>query len=83
LSWVGPSYADQGWVELTDEEQAAARKAEVMARVNIEKNIAAKEINNPEITVGEKSVWVNYLLALDEVCLCPDFDCDPKFPQRP
>jgi len=83
LSWAGPAYSDKGWIKLTDAEQEAARKAEVMARVDAEKNLAAEALSNPEITIGEKSVWVNYLLALDEVCLCPDFDCDPKFPQRP
>lgn len=83
LSWVGPAYADQGWVELTDAEQEAVGKAKVMARVEAEKAAANTALSNSAITVGEKMSWGDYLVALDEVCLCPDFDCDPKFPIRP
>jgi hypothetical protein len=83
LSWIGPSYVDKGWVELTGEEQANLRKAEVMARVDTEKTIAAEALSSPTITVGESMPWKEYLIALDAVCLCPDFDCDPQFPIRP
>ena len=83
LSWVGPAYADKGWVELTDTEQEAIRKSKVMARVEAEKAAANTALSKPVITVGEKVAWDNYLFALDAVCLCPDFDCDPKFPPRP
>lgn len=83
LSWIGPAYADQGWVELIDAEQEAVGKAKVMARVGAEKAAANTALSNPAITVGEKRAWGDYLVALDAVCLCPDFDCDPKFPPRP
>jgi hypothetical protein len=83
LSWLGPFYADKGWVELTEAEQEALRKAEVMSRVEVEKITARTALSNPTITVGQKIAWNEYLLALDYVCLCPDFDCDPKFPIRP
>ena len=83
LSWAGPAYADKGWVELTNAEQEDLRKAEVMARVEAEKAVTNTALKNPAITVGGKAAWGDYLLALDAVCLCPDFDCDPKFPPRP
>ena len=83
LSWIGPAYADQGWVELTEAEQEALRKAKVMARVDAEKASANTALNNPAITVEQKTAWSEYIVALDAVCLCPDFDCDPKFPPRP
>jgi hypothetical protein len=83
LSWIGPTYADKGWVELTEAEQEALRKAEVMARVASEKSLAAEKLSNPAITVEQKIAWSEYLIALDAVCLCPDFDCDPKFPAKP
>jgi hypothetical protein len=83
LAWIGSNYADKGWVQLTDAEQEALRKAEVVARVDAEKNLATEKLNNLAITVGEKIFWNDYLLALDAVCLCPDFDCDPKFPPKP
>jgi hypothetical protein len=83
LSWIGPTYVDQGWVELTEAEQEALRKAKVMARVGAEKATANTALNNPAITVEELTAWSEYLIALDAVCLCPDFDCDPKFPIRP
>ena len=83
LSWIGPSYADKGWVELTKAEQEILRKAEVMSRVEAEKTIANTALSDPAITVENKIAWGDYLLALDAVCLCPDFDCAPKFPIRP
>ena len=83
LSWVGPAYADKGWVELTDAEQGAIQKAKVMARVEVGKTAAKVALNNPAITVEEKIGWNDYLLALDAVCLCPDFIQNPKFPVRP
>ena len=83
LSWIGPTYADKGWVELTEAEQEALRKAKVMARVESEKSFATEKLSDPTITVGDKSAWSEYLMTLDSVCLCPDFDCDPKFPTRP
>lgn len=83
LSWIGPAYADQGWVQLTDAEQVAIRTAEVKARVEAEKAVANTALSNSAITIGEKTAWSEYLLALDAACLCPDFDCDPKLPARP
>jgi hypothetical protein len=83
LSWIGPAYADKGWVELTDVEQKAVKEKEAMARVEAEKAYAYAALNDSTITVAEKIVWDNHLLALDSACLCPDFACDPKIPVRP
>jgi len=83
LSWIGPAYADKGWVELTDAEQKTIKEKEAMARVEAEKTFANVALKNPAVTVTEKIMWDNYLLALDAVCLCPDFACDLKIPARP
>ena len=83
LSWLGSAYANQGWIQLTAAEQETIRAAEVKARVEAEKTIATTALSNPAITIGEKTAWSEYLLALDAACLCPDFDCDPKLPSRP
>jgi hypothetical protein len=83
LSWAGSSYADKGWVELTEAEKEVLRKAEIMSRIAAEKTLATEKLSSPAITVDQKIAWDEYLLALDATCLCPDFDCDPKFPIRP
>lgn len=83
LSWIGPAYADQGWVQLTEVEQEAIRTAKVKARIDEEKTIATTALKNPKITTGEKAAWSEYLIALSAACMCPDFDCDPKFPAKP
>jgi|TARA_R110000782_G_scaffold123171_1_gene214621 hypothetical protein len=83
LSWIGPTYADQGWVELTSAEQETVRKTEVMARVEAEKTIANTALSDPAITVEKKVTWSEHLIALDQVCLDPDFHSDPSFPPRP
>ena len=83
LSWIGPAYADKGWVELCQSEQEEMRKAEAMARIEAEKTFASDMLNNAEITIEQKTAWSEYLIALEHVCLCPDFACDPKIPARP
>ena len=83
LSWLGPSYADHGWVEISENEQKVIRKAKVMSRIEAEKTFANDALSRPEITIEQKIVWSEYLIALEHVCLCHDFDCDPKIPSRP
>jgi hypothetical protein len=83
LSWIGPTYADQGWIELSENERKAIRKAKVMSRIEAEKYVANTTLSNPEITIEQKMAWSEYLIALDYVCLHPNFDCDPKIPSRP
>lgn len=83
LSWIGPAYADQGWVELTEQDKKELIKANAMSRLAHEKAVAMKTLNDPLLTLGQKTAWENYVIALDAMCLCPDFDCDPKFPSKP
>ena len=83
LSWLGDAYADMGWVELSAEEEKAITEAKVHARVIAEKEIANAALAASDLTVEQKIAWEDYLLRLDTVCLCADFDCDPKFPIRP
>jgi hypothetical protein len=82
LSWIGPDYADQGWVELTNTEQEAINKPQVLARVEEEKTIANAALSESTITTGKKIEWNAYLISLEQVGLSPDFS-DPKFPPRP
>lgn len=83
LSWLGPAYADKGWIKLTETELKAIRESEVLSRVNEEKKSALEALSDSNISVEEKTAWNEYLIALDVVCLGADFDCNPKFPIRP
>jgi hypothetical protein len=83
LSWVGPAYADQGWVQLTAYEQKDIKIAFVMSKVEALKAETEERLKSPDLTVGLKIALNEYLLALDSVCLCPDFECDTKFPIKP
>jgi len=83
LSWLGDAYADMGWVELSAEEEKTINEAKVHARVNAEKEIANAALAAPDLTVEQKIAWNEYVVALEAVCLCADFDCDPRFPIRP
>ena len=82
LSWIGPDYSDQGWFELTSDEQALANKSQVLARIEAEKTIANAALNKSTITIDSKVAWDSYLTALEIVSLSPDFK-DPQFPVRP
>ena len=83
LSWIGPAYADQGWIKLTESEEIAITSAKIMEKAEKERAEANKVLSNPSITVGEKIAWNEYLLALDKVCLCSDHECNLVFPVRP
>jgi hypothetical protein len=83
LLWIGPAYADQGWVELTEPEQKEILSAKIMSQLNTKKVEAGKTIVLPNITVEQKSVWVNYLLSLDLVPLQADFPFTPRIPTPP
>lgn len=83
LAWLGPKHANTGWIELTEDEKKAIREDEVRARVNAEKEIASTALAASDLTVEQKIAWEDYLVRLDTVCLCADFDCDPRFPIKP
>jgi len=83
LSWLGPFYVDKGWVELTDAEQEALKVAAITTKVQALKSETKERLKSPDLTVELKIALNEYLLALDSVCLCPDFSCDPKFPIKP
>jgi hypothetical protein len=83
LSWLGPKHTDTGWIELTEDEQRAIREDEVRARVAAEKEVANAALAASDLTVAQKIIWDNFVMDLDKVCLCADFDCDPKIPKRP
>ena len=83
LSWAGPAYADKGWVKLSPEEQKALEIAAVTDKVQALKAEAEERLKSPDLTVELKTALNEYLLALDSVCLCSDFHCDPKFPVKP
>jgi len=83
LSWIGPSYADMGWIELSLSEKKEILSAEAISRLDAEKAKAKKIIASPSITVQQKSVWINYLLSLDLVPLQADFPFAPRIPVPP
>ena len=83
LSWVGPYYADMGWVELSTAEQEAIRLTQVLARVSEEKKVATTALSNATLTVDGKAAWINFLLALDLVPLQASVTTTPNFPARP
>ena len=74
---------DKGWVELTDAEQEALKVAAITTKVQALKSETKEKLKSPDLTVELKIALNEYLLALDSVCLCPDFSCDPKFPIKP
>ena len=83
LSWVGPAYADLGWVELSNSEQEKIKSAKSAARVEAEIKAAMKIISSEGITVEEKSSWLQYIFDLEAVSLQADFALAPVFPARP
>tara|TARA_R110000803_G_scaffold176170_1_gene238651 strand:- start:846 stop:1217 length:372 start_codon:yes stop_codon:yes gene_type:complete len=83
LSWVGPTYADKGWVELTDVEQTQIKMKGVTSRKNQEEAFVAQKLKDLSLTVEQKAKWVEYLLSLDLVSLQADAAHNPRFPSRP
>lgn len=83
LSWLGPAYVDKGWVELTNEEQKALEIAVITNKIQTLKTETEERLKSPDLTVELKIALNEYLLALDNVCLCADFASNPKFPTKP
>lgn len=83
MSWIGPDYADTGWVELSAEEIKNIKENNVLAKIETEKIEVKSVLNTASITVEQKQVWNDYLLKLNTVCLEPNFEEGNKFPIRP
>ena len=83
MSWIGPAYADMGWIKLSPEEELEILKDQVATRIEKEKAIANKALQESSLTVEQKIHWIDYLLKLDEVYLSADFDSNVRFPARP
>ena len=83
LSWIGPNYSDKGWVKLSEDEKKQIRTQKNMERFSTEKGLIDEVLNDSSLTVENKIIWLKYAQELEASCLCPDFDCDPKFPARP
>jgi len=83
LSWISPTYADKGWVQLSVDEQKEILSAKIMPRLASAKAEAEKTIAKPDLTVEQKSAWINYLLSLDLVPLQADFPFAPRIPVPP
>ena len=58
LSWIGPDYVDQGWIELSAEEITVIEKQEIIARIEAQKTIATDALASASLTVGEKNSLV-------------------------
>ena len=77
LSWLGPEWADKGWIELT-------AKDEALLRIDEEKEIARTALSSASLTVEDKILWEQYLIDLDGVYLKADFENDSAtLPLRP
>ena len=72
-----------GWVQLSVGEQKEILSAKVISRLTAAKAEAEKTIATPDITVEQKSAWVNYLLSLDLVPFQADFPFSPRIPAPP
>ena len=83
LSWIGSAYADMGCVKLSPEEELEILKNQVATRIEEEKAIANKALQESSLTVEQKTHWIDYLLKLDEVYLSANFDSNVRFPARP
>ena len=83
LSWIGPDYSDQGWIELSAEEITVIEKQEIIARIEAQKIIATDALASASLTVGEKIAWSEYSDALSNMYLQGDVYTNPIFPIVP
>ncbi len=83
MSWIGPDYSDQGWIELSAEEITVIEKQEIIARIEAQKIIATDALASASLTVGEKIAWSEYSDALSNMYLQGDVYTNPIFPIVP
>ena len=86
LSWLGESYADQGWFvvgEDPDESNQATASDLAWARAkNLLQQSDWSMLSDVPMTAGNKASWIEYRKALRDIRLHPDFPNMP-WPVRP
>ena len=83
LSWIGPDYVDQGWIELSTEEEKQIKTNRNLDRINAEKNKALEALEDAGLTVGEMFLWKEYVMALEATKLKPDLATNLELPICP
>ncbi len=83
LSWIGPDYVDQGWIELSAEEEKQIKTNRNLDRINEEKNKALEALEDAGLTVGDMFLWKEYVMALEATRLKPDLETNLELPTCP
>jgi len=69
LSWVGPEYIDQGWVEVGEETTIPLTEDQARNTISerLKQSAWAVAIDNTEITKEDLGIWLTYRQALRDI----------------
>jgi len=86
LSWLGEAYADQGWVVVGEAPAEPAQSTEAELVWERAKQLLRDSdwtmLSDVPMTVGNKTLWIEYRRALREIRLHNDFP-NMSWPVRP
>lgn len=85
LSWLGDAYANQGWVEVGEEQSTPLTADEAHATIaQILKNTAwAVASDDTTITKGQRADWIAFRQALRDIPLQAGFPTNIVWPSEP
>lgn len=76
LSWLGDTYSDMGWFELTQEEVARFTAQQLLQECE-------GVLEDATLTVEQKSKWVAYIHVLENVQTIAGFPSNVVWPVKP
>jgi hypothetical protein len=85
LSWLGESFADQGWFEVGEETTIPPTAEEVNATIeaHLKDTAWAVATDNTSMTKDERAAWIEYRQALRDVPLQLGFPASIVWPIKP
>lgn len=85
LSWLGESYADQGWVEVGEETTIPMTANEVNATIEQWLRNTAWAVASDDITItrGQRADWMTFRQALRDIPLQAGFPTNIVWPTEP
>jgi len=85
LSWLGDSYADQGWFEVGEEDPTPMTADEVNATIAQRLKDSAWAVAEDDLTItrGQRADWMAFRQALRDIPLQVGFPTDIVWPTEP
>lgn len=86
LSWLGESYADQGWIEVEENPTTPKSTPAILAWEKAKEMLRQSDwavLSDVPMTVEERQTWVDYRKKLRDIRMQPRFPDNITWPTKP